>query len=91
MDIPIDGFRGFAPQNVQVGGDHYKKHMIQPIEFIMANKLDYCQGNAIKYIVRHHDKNGREDLEKAKHYIDLMIDHYYGGEDEEGATEKPGC
>lgn len=62
----------------QVGGNHYKDMPIQPAQFALENKLDYCQANAIKYICRHEHKNGKEDLEKAKHYIDLLIEHYYG-------------
>lgn len=62
----------------QVGGNHYKSMKIQPAQFALENKLDYCQANAIKYICRHEHKNGKEDLEKAKHYIDLLIEHYYG-------------
>ena len=60
--------------DVQVGGNHYKKFKIQPIEFIMKNNLNYCQGNVIKYICRYKDKNGIEDLKKVKHYVDLLID-----------------
>lgn len=62
----------------QVGGNHYKDMPIQPAKFALENKLDYCQANAIKYICRHEHKNGKEDLEKAKHYIDLLIEHHYG-------------
>ena len=62
----------------QVGGNHYKSMKIQPAQFALENKLDYCQANAIKYICRHEYKNGKEDLEKAKHYIDLLIEHHYG-------------
>lgn len=58
----------------QIGGDHYKKMKIQPTDFIMQNGLDFCQGNAIKYICRFRDKNGVQDLEKAKHYIDMLIE-----------------
>jgi hypothetical protein len=60
--------------NVQVGGDHYKKLKIQPIEFIHANNIPFIEGNIIKYIVRWRDKNGIKDLEKVKHYVDLLID-----------------
>ncbi len=63
----------------QEGGDHYKKHAIQPIEFITKNNLGFCEGNIIKYICRHEDKNGLEDLKKAKHYIDLLIESKYNG------------
>jgi hypothetical protein len=60
--------------NMQVGGEHYKKHKIQPIEFIHANNIPFIEGNIIKYIVRWRDKNGLKDLEKVKHYVDLLID-----------------
>lgn len=59
--------------NVQVGGDHYKKLKIQPIEFIHANNIPFIEGNIIKYIVRWREKNGIKDLEKVKHYVDLLI------------------
>jgi hypothetical protein len=58
----------------QVGGDHYKKLKIQPIEYIHANQIGYMEGNVIKYVSRWKDKNGIKDLEKAKHYIDLLIE-----------------
>lgn len=58
----------------QVGGNHYKNCKIQPIEFIVANNLDFLQGNVIKYICRYKNKNGIVDLEKAKHYIEMLID-----------------
>ena len=66
----------------QVGGNHYKNFKIQPLEFIMANNLDGCQMNIIKYVCRHEFKNGLQDLEKAKHYIDLLIQFKYGAQDE---------
>jgi len=58
----------------QVGGGHYKDFPIQPIEFIHKNGIGFCEGNAIKYLCRWRDKNGIQDLEKAKHYIDLLIE-----------------
>jgi len=60
--------------NRQVGGTHYKQMKIQPIEFIQANNLGFEEGNAIKYICRHRNKGGIEDLEKAIHYIQMLID-----------------
>ena len=57
----------------QIGGKHYKSYSIQPIEFIVANKLSFIQGCIIKYICRFENKNGIEDLEKIKHYCDLQI------------------
>lgn len=58
----------------QVGGSHYKELKIQPIEFIHANNIPFCEANAIKYLCRWRNKNGIEDLKKAKHYIDLLIE-----------------
>ena len=58
----------------QVGGDHYKKLAIQPIEYIMANKLGYCEGNIVKYISRYKEKGGVEDLRKIKQYVDFLIE-----------------
>ena len=60
--------------DVQVGGDHYKSLAIQPVEYIHANKIGYVEGNVIKYVTRWRAKNGVADLEKAKHYIDLLIE-----------------
>ena len=57
----------------QVGGRHYNDMKIQPIVFIMENGLSYAQGNVIKYVCRYLDKNGAQDLVKAKQYIDFML------------------
>jgi hypothetical protein len=62
----------------QIGGTHYKDMKIQPSEFINENKLLFAEGNAIKYICRHTSKGEVKDLEKAKHYIDMIIDRDYG-------------
>lgn len=59
------------PLQTQVGGGHYKKHAIQPIEFSMANNLDACTHSTLKYVTRHRDKGGRADLEKAFHFVEL--------------------
>ena len=59
----------------QVGGDHYSKLAIQPVEYITANKLTYLQGNVIKYITRFKSKGTPlQDLQKARHYIDMLIE-----------------
>lgn len=58
----------------QVGGDHYTKLAIQPMQYSMANGLDACQHTVIKYVTRFRDKNGIEDLKKAKHVIDMLIE-----------------
>jgi len=70
-------FVGDNAWNKQVGGDHYKKLAIQPMEYALQNKLDYAQANVVKYVTRHADKNGKQDLLKAIHNIELMIAHYY--------------
>jgi hypothetical protein len=70
------------PYETQVGGSHYKDMKIQPSEFINKNKLQFAEGNAIKYICRHGSKGQKQDLEKAKHYIDMIIDRDYGDDAE---------
>tara|TARA_R100001510_G_C7531898_1_gene122998 strand:+ start:34 stop:252 length:219 start_codon:yes stop_codon:yes gene_type:complete len=65
------------PYSTQVGGDHYQEYKIQPSVFINGNKLLFAEGNAIKYICRHKLKGGKEDLLKAKHYIDMIIERDY--------------
>ena len=62
----------------QIGADHYKNYSIQPVEFCMMNRLDYCQSNIIKYVVRFRDKGGKQDLLKAKHYLELLWEMEYG-------------
>ena len=57
----------------QVGGKHYVELELQPWEVIERNKLDYWEGNAIKYLLRYKHKNGVEDLKKAIHYIEYLI------------------
>ena len=66
-----------SPYKKQIGGKHYLKYKIQPSEFVVENKLLYPEGNVIKYILRHQDKGGKEDLLKAKHFIDMIIERDY--------------
>ena len=61
----------------QVGGTHYQK-AIQPIEYIEKNKLGFCEGNVIKYITRHKEKNGAEDIKKAIQYLEFILKYQYG-------------
>lgn len=61
-------------KDTQIGGDHYKKMAIQPTEYIAKNGLGYIEGNIIKYISRYKSKNGLEDLKKARHYLDMLIE-----------------
>jgi len=60
--------------DTQIGGGHYKGMAIQPMEYSMANGLDACQHTAIKYISRFREKGGIQDLEKAKHCIDMLVE-----------------
>jgi hypothetical protein len=63
----------------QIGGAHYKKYVIQPSLFINKNKILFAEGNAIKYICRHQDKGKKQDLLKAIHYIEMIIERDYSG------------
>ena len=76
MQIELENYQYLEGSKLkeQVGGDHYSKLAIQPVTYINANGLSYLQGNVIKYVTRYKDKNGLQDLEKAKHYIDLLIE-----------------
>ena len=58
----------------QVGGTHYSDLAIEPIDFITANNLGFCEGNIVKYIARWKATNGIEDLKKARWYIDFLIE-----------------
>lgn len=65
------------PLQTQVAGDHYKKYKIQPVEFLQANEFNHIESAIIKYACRHRDKNGKEDLLKIKHYVDVLIELEY--------------
>jgi hypothetical protein len=70
----------------QVGGKHYLKYKIQPSKFVVENRLLYPEGCVIKYILRHPDKGGKQDLLKAKHFIDMIIERDYRDEKEKQET-----
>ena len=74
----VDSEKVETALDTQIGGEHYKKHAIQPVEFITKNALGFLEGCVIKRICRYEDKNGLEDLKKAKHEIDLLIELKYG-------------
>ncbi len=63
-----------SPLGEQIGGNHYKDMKIQPVEFIHANGIGYIEGCVIKYVSRWRKKNGVEDLQKARHFIDLLLE-----------------
>ena len=58
----------------QVGGNHYIDFKIMPIEYISKNKLDFLEGNIVKYVSRHRNKNGAEDIKKIIHYAELILE-----------------
>jgi hypothetical protein len=62
------------PNSRQVGGDHYKGKTVQPWDFIAANELGFFEGNVVKYVTRWKDKGGVQDLHKARHYLDKLIE-----------------
>jgi len=68
-----------GPLMEQVGGDHYKGMALQPVEIISKNNLDWFQGTILKYILRHRNKNGKQDLKKAIHILELYMDQEYLG------------
>ena len=77
MELPDDwNLRGsdMSSTEIQVGGTHYKDLNIQPIEYILQNDLGYCEGNVIKYVSRWKNKGGVDDLRKAIHYLELLIE-----------------
>jgi len=62
----------------QIAGQHYKNQKIQPIEYILENKLPFIEGNIVKYITRWREKGGIEDLKKVKHYVEILMEHEDG-------------
>ena len=65
------------PYNKQIGGSHYQKYKIQPSKFVIENKLLYPEGCAIKYIIRHQDKGKKQDILKAIHFLEMIIERDY--------------
>ena len=69
-----------AASETQVGGDHYKTMAIQPVEFCQKNKLPFCESAVIKYVCRHGEKGGAEDINKAIHFLRLLLELDYSAE-----------
>lgn len=76
-ELVVEETKPASALDKQVSGDHYKDCKIQPIEYIHANGLSYLEGNVIKYTTRHSKKNGRKDIEKAIHYLELILEMEY--------------
>lgn len=77
----VEGLVSASALDTQVGGDHYKTKAIQPVQYCMANGIGFMEGSVIKYVSRWRDKGGLQDLEKARHFLDLLIEY----EKEKGA------
>jgi len=69
--------------DTQVGGNHYKDMAIQPTEFCQKNKLNFCESTVIKYVCRHGRKGGRQDIEKAIHFLEMLLEMEYPEEKKE--------
>lgn len=66
-----------SPLNQQVGGSHYKTLAIQPAEYNQRNRLGFCESCVVKYVTRHREKNGKQDIEKAIHFLQLLLEIEY--------------
>ena len=73
-ELELERMIATSALNRQVGGAHYRDKGIQPIIYIHANNLGFCEGNVVKYVTRWRDKNGVADLKKAIHYLELLIE-----------------
>ena len=73
------GLRGLIEMGkateTQIGGDHYRNMRIQPVEYILSNELPFVEGCVVKYVSRWRDKGGVDDLRKARHFLDLLIEY----------------
>lgn len=72
FDSPFE--HASAANAIQIGGGHYQGKAIQPWDYIVSNRLGYLEGNVVKYVSRWQDKGGRQDLEKARHYLDKLLE-----------------
>ena len=74
INIALSGGITVTANNRQEGGDHYVKRAIQPWDYITQNEMGYLEGCIVKYVSRYKDKNGLEDLLKARHYLEKLIE-----------------
>lgn len=68
----------------QVGGSHYKNLAIQPSEYCQRNRLNFCESSVVKYVTRHRAKNGRQDIEKAIHFLQILLEIDYPETNQKG-------
>lgn len=67
----------------QIGGSHYKNLAIEPTEYAHANNLGFLEGNVVKYVTRHKEKGGADDIKKAIHYLEMILEWEYKTKEEE--------
>jgi hypothetical protein len=77
METPHDNYQVSDAGSRQVGGQHYKTMKLQHWDIVVANEIPYLEACAMKYIMRHKNKNGKQDLEKAIHFLQKAIEVYY--------------
>lgn len=73
----------------QVDGDHYKHMVIQPTEYCQRNRLNFCESAVVKYVSRHQAKGGRNDIEKAIHFLEMLLDLEYPTSKEDLFADTP--
>ena len=71
----------------QEGGNHYHKSDVQLVDYLIPNNIPFCEGSVMKYVARHREKNGKEDLLKAIHYIEMIMEAEYPNERTKTADE----
>lgn len=79
--------RATRPMDRQEGGQHYKTYAIQPAEFCQRNRLTWCEANVVKYVCRHREKHGVEDIRKAIHYLEMLLEMEYSATPDEDTGE----
>jgi len=77
IEIPMGNSEKQKALDTQVAGNHYKYMAIQPLEFCQRNKIQFCESNVIKYVCRHRTKNGKEDILKAIHNLQVILQLEY--------------
>lgn len=75
--VEIADYKPKQALDIQEGGNHYKDMAIQPVEYITANNIPFMEGNVIKYVSRHMSKNGAQDIKKAIHFLELILQLRY--------------
>ena len=83
MDSLNDNVKIYNMIKEHVSPDYYARYDIEPISFIMRNNIPYAEGNVIKYVLRHDMKGGREDIDKAIRYLEMIKEEKYSAKSQE--------